>query len=71
MVTIITSHLGEQEQGEGGGGVGGRLVEEERKMGWRYGMKTLRHEGGCSLGENKKIKCQILGTVQKCQRRRG
>lgn len=53
MVTIITSHLGEQEQEERRGEKeGGRLVEEEEK-GWD-GMKTRRQKG-CSLWETWKM----------------
>lgn len=66
MATIITSHLGEQEQGERGGGGG--------ETGRRYGMKRCKQERGRSWGktkkkEEKKRKCQIPGSVQKCHRR--
>ena len=39
MATIITSHLGEQEQGEGRGGGGGERKKERRDggRGWRHG----------------------------------
>lgn len=47
MATIITSHLGEQEQGERRGGGGG---EKGRKTGWR-----LEYEGRTREEE----KCQI------------
>lgn len=55
METIITSHLGEQEQGERGGG-----GERGKKDGTEVG-----YEGTEAGQENKK--CQIPGSVLKCQ----
>lgn len=46
MATIITSHLGEQEQGERGWGGG--------ETGRRYGMKRCKQERGRSWGKTKK-----------------
>lgn len=70
MATIITSHLGEQEQGERRGGgereEGKKKKERERRDRGR-GMKTWRQEEGGGEKKNEKMKCQIPGTVQKCQ----
>lgn len=57
MATIITSHLGEQEQGERKGGGGG---ERGKKDGTEVG-----YEGTEAGRENEK--CQIPGSVLKCQ----
>lgn len=59
MATIITSHLGEQEQGERGGG-GGRGGEKGRKMGRRLGYEDA--------GRGKRRDFRSIGGVLKCQR---
>lgn len=73
MATIITSHLGEQERGEKGGGAGGRWrrvggVGREgkgRKTGQRWGRETRRQDA--VEGKRGKMKCQIPGSGHKCQ----
>lgn len=60
MATIITSHLGEQEQGERGGG-GGRGGEKGRKTGRRLGYEDAE------AGRGKRRNFRSIGGVLKCQ----